>query len=601
MVKVSGLIVFIIGTLAVVGTQSRPPAAQTSAQQQTPSAEPATVLRVTTRLVVVDVVATDHKDMAVTDLRREDFTLLEDGKEQEIKVFALQQAVHSAPAANVVPAAFKLPENTYTNIPRYNTNSALNVVLLDALNTTAPHQAYVRDQMLKYMEKMPEGQPLAIYLLSSKLTLLQDFTSDPEVLRGVVKKLNSKVSPLLDNPTGGPDQELLPPGLADSGVLPDAMLQSMMHFEQERTSFLTDFRVRLTLEAMSALARSLAGYPGRKNLVWVSEAFPVGVDPNLELTGDVFAGTRNYGPQIAEAAQALIDSQIAIYPVDARGLVPLSVFDASRSGNDKFGRSLSRPGRMGAAINSELSNLANVHGAMQDLADRTGGKAFYNRNDIDGAIRRGIEDGSTYYTLAYYPSHKDWNGKFRKIKVKVDREHVKLSYRMGYYAVDPKVFAAQNPKQEAALFAEALSLDSPVATALKFEARVWPPSDQTQNKVVVDFHIDPHAIGFDERADGLHHASIDCVVRAYSAKGKLVKTEATTITASLKPETFAHTMQTNFPCRQFVDLPPGSYVLRLGVRDDGNGLMGTANGRVVVGQAPAPPATDAKAGERKKQ
>jgi hypothetical protein len=237
---------------------------------------------------------------------------------------------------------------------------------------------------------------------------------------------------------------------------------------------------------------------------------------------------------------------------------------------------------------------------MQDMADRTGGKAFYNRNDIDNAIRRGLEDGSTYYTLGYYPSNKDWNGKFRKIKVKVGRDGLKLSYRFGYYAVDPKLFVQQNPKHQATAFGEALSLDSPVSTGLKFEARVTQPSAQTQNKVMVEFFLDPQAITFEDENDGLHHATVDCVVQAYSAKGKLLKTEATTIKASLKPETFTRVMRTNFPCHQLVDLPAGSYLLRLGARDDRTGLMGTASGKVVVGQTSLTPARDPKNPEETK-
>src|SRR5262249_7699545 len=150
--------------------------------------------------------------------------------------------------------------NVFTNVPRYSGSSALNVVLLDGLNTTLPHQAYVRDQMIHYLEKMPEGQAVAIYMLGSKLTLLQDFTTDPAVLREVMKRFKGKISPLLDNPGGGPEAELLPAGLADSGQIPDQMLQSMMRFEQERTSFQTDLRVNYTLAALSSIARALSGY-----------------------------------------------------------------------------------------------------------------------------------------------------------------------------------------------------------------------------------------------------------------------------------------------------------------------------------------------------
>ncbi|MBZ5504366.1 MAG: VWA domain-containing protein [Acidobacteriia bacterium] len=551
-------------------------------KQQKPALvyESATVLKSITRLVVVDVVATG-KDGAVTDLQRDDFTVLEDGKEQKVRVFSFQQPrVNTSGGAPIVPP--RLPENVYSNVARYNTSSALNVVLLDALNTNLPNQAYVRDQMIRYLEKMPEGQPVAVYTLGTKLTLLQDFTNDPAVLKAVVKELKGKVSPLQDNPAGGPEPELLPAGLADSGMMPAGMLDAMQRFEQERVSFQTDLRITYTVNALTSIARSLSGYPGRKNLIWVSEAFPLSVDPNMELTGDIFAGTRNYGAQIAKTADALIDAQIAIYPIDARGLAAPSVFSAANSGRDKFGRSLGRGGRFGSAISSESAQLQNVHGAMQEMADRTGGRAFYNTNGIDGAIRKSIEDGSTYYTLAYYPENKNWNGKFRKIQVKVNQHGIKLRYRLGYYAVDPRMFVDQNQKQQMAAFELALSPDSPISTALPFNALVIPPAEKSPNTVRVNFGVDPHAISFEKQADGLEHAKVECTVQVFSVKGKPMGGKLTTVNAALKQETFDKVMQDTFPCQQAVDLQPGSYFLRLGVRDDRTGLIGTTNAKVSI-------------------
>lgn len=563
--------------------QAGAPAALQSTQQQTPSVtESATVLKATTRLVVVDVVATDSHGKAITDLERKDFKVLEDGQEQEVRIFNFKEPVKVAPGetASALP---KLADNVFTNVPRYETRNALNVLLLDALNTTLPHQAYVRQEMLRYLQKMPEGQPVAVYTLGSKLTLLQDFTSDPETLKKIVKNLKHQTSPLLDNPAGGPADELLPPGLADSGAVSAQMVESMERFEQERTSFQTDLRVGRTLDALNAISHALAGYPGRKNLIWISESFPLSIDPNLDLTGDVFAGTRNYGPQIAAAADALINAQIAMYPIDARGLEPSSMFDVTNTGRDSMGRSLARnPARMTNAMNRESAELQATHGTMQDMAQRTGGKAYYNRNDIDGAVRDSISDGSTYYTLAYYPANKQWNGKFRKIQVKVDRPEVKLHHRMGYYAVDPQSFATQNEKQQVAAFVQSLSPDWPVATGLVFKAAVFPPSEQTQNHVVVNFAIDAHAISFDRPADGLQHARMDCVVQAFSTKGKLVKANSSTVNAALKPATYAKVMESGFPCNLTIDLPAGTYGLRLGVRDDNTGLIGTSNARVSV-------------------
>ena len=572
-------------TAPAVQAQAQVPEKQ---QKPTPVYESATVLKSITRLVVVDVVATD-KEGAVTDLKQDDFTILEDGKEQKIRVFNFQQPHPASPGAAVV-ATSKPPENVYSNVARFNANSALNILLMDGLNTNLPHQAYVRDQMIRYLEKMPVGQPVAVYTLSTKLTLLQDFTDDPAVLRKVAKEIKTSMSPLLDNPAGGPDAELLPAGLADAGMVPAQMLSSMQTFEQERVAFQTDLRLTYTLNALNTIARSLAGYPGRKNLIWISEAFPLTIDPNMELTGDTFAGTRNYGPQIAEAADSLIDAQIAMYPIDARGLVPSSLFDASNSGRDKFGRSMSRPGRMASAISAESAQLQSVHGAMQEMADRTGGRAFYNTNGIDSAIRKSIEDGSTYYTLAYYPEDKNWNGRFRKIHIKVNRSGVKLHYRLGYYAVNPTSYAEKSQKQQDSAFALALSPDSPIATGLPFNALVIPPAEAAPNTVRVNFGVDPHAISFERLPDGLQHAQLECTVQAFSAKGKLVRGTATTVKAALKPDTFSKVLQDTFPCQQEIDLEPGKYYLRLGVRDNRTGLIGTTNAKVAVASAaPAKP------------
>jgi VWFA-related protein len=576
---------------AAAPNQAQAPASATEKEQKpAPVYESATVLKSITRLVVVDVVATNG-DGAVTDLKQDDFTVLEDGKEQKIRVFNFQQPqLHTNQPGATAVAASKPPENVYSNVARFSASSSLNILLLDALNTNLPHQAYVRDQMIRYLQKMPEGQPVAVYMLSTKLTLLQDFTDDPEVLKKVAKEIKTNMSPLLDNPAGGSDAELLPAGLADSGLMPAQMLSAMQSFEQERVAFQTDLRMTYTLNALTSIARALSGYPGRKNLIWISEAFPLSIDPNMELSGDTFAGTRNYGPQIAEAADSLIDAQIAMYPIDARGLVPSSLFDASNSGRDKFGRSLSRPGRMITALNTESAQLQSVHGAMQEMADRTGGKAFYNTNGIDAAIHKSIEDGSTYYTLAYYPENKNWNGKFRKIHVKVNRSGVKLRYRLGYYAVDPRAFAEKNQKQQDSAFALALSPDSPIATGLPFSALVMPPVEATPKTVRVNFAVDPHAISFEHLPDGLQHATVECTIQAFSAKGKLVRGELTTVKAALKPDTFSKVMQDMFPCQQSIDLEPGKYYLRLGVRDNRTGLIGTTNAKVAVASvAPARP------------
>jgi VWFA-related protein len=470
------------------------------------------------------------------------------------------------------------------------------VVLLDALNTTRTNQAYVRDQMIKYLEKMPSDQPIAVYGLTTKLRILQDFTTDPNALKTIIKSLNTKSSPLLNDPTGNGEAPLFAPGVFDS--MPQQMQQAVISFEQESTNAQTDMRVSYTLAALNAIARSLAGYPGRKNLIWLSEAFPLSIDPTMDIDGAGFSNTstRNYGPEIAQTADALMNAQVAVYPVDASGLVGSSFFSASNNGTDKFGRSVTRGGRMGQTLSNESAARFSNHGTMQDLAERTGGKAFYNRNDVDAAIGHSIDDGSTYYTLAYYPENKNWDGKFRKITIKVNHPGAKTRSRLGYFASDPR--GSLDPKKRDAAFGEALDLDFPISTGLIFEAAVVQPSTKTQNKLMINFAVDPHAITFDRKDDGLEHASVGCAVHVYSEKGKSLKTDVNGINAALKPDTFRKVMLGRFPCQEKIDLAPGNYVLRLGVIDNATGLLGTANAKVTVLQ-PAPETAATKPDENK--
>jgi VWFA-related protein len=145
-------------------------------------------------MVVVDVVAHDKKDLAVTDLEATDFSLKENGKEQTISTFNFQHP-GSAPLPSV--SGVMLPPHAFRNAPRFQAASALNVVLLDGLNSNVVEQAYVRVEMIKFLSKLPQGEPVAIYALGKKLYLLQDFTTDLDELKKTIEAFKGQSSPLL--------------------------------------------------------------------------------------------------------------------------------------------------------------------------------------------------------------------------------------------------------------------------------------------------------------------------------------------------------------------------------------------------------------------
>jgi hypothetical protein len=290
---------------------------------------------------------------------------------------------------------------------------------------------------------------------------------------------------------------------------------------------------------------------------------------------------------VAITGNLLSDAQVAVYPVDARALGNNTIYGVGSNPNPMAGGNAvdaTLRGGMGASMAGDADDRMAAHTTMNDLADKTGGRAFYNRNDLDRAILESMDDGSTYYTLGYYPDDKRWNNQFRNIHVKVNHPGVKLHYRAGYFAVDREAVARANPARQEQELDQAMTLDWPISTALPFQAQVAPPSVQTKNHVLIRYAIDPKGLNFETDNQGLQRVDLMCAVRAYSVKdlSKPVKSEGHKLAGSLRPEAFTKVMSGFFPCQEQIDLPPGKYVLRLGVRDNSTGLIGTANGSVEI-------------------
>src|SRR6476646_10727554 len=205
-------------------------APQAPAQPQPESQGTATVLKVKTRLVVVDVIALDHKGVPVTDLEAKDFTLTEEGKQQTIRSFSFQQP-SQAPGQPAALVPITLSANRITNMPRFKTSSALNILLIDGINVTNTNQKYAREEMLKFLTKLPAGQPLAVYAMGSKLRMLQDFTIDPALLKASVKKAKDNALGARAETSNASD---LPPGLIEQ--VPDGMVQQILRLDRSRPS-----------------------------------------------------------------------------------------------------------------------------------------------------------------------------------------------------------------------------------------------------------------------------------------------------------------------------------------------------------------------------
>ena len=544
----------------------------TALAQQKPAEEiPPLLKRVTTRLVLVDVVVTDKQGHPVTGLTANDFVLLEDGKPHPIASFSFEQ-----PAAEPVAAPPPLPQHVHTNRAQYRLPPGpLTILLLDALNTPTGDQVTARRQMIRYLQSQAKfTQHTAVLALTNRLILLQDFTTDPELLEAAIEQYATQPSTVLaraDQNTELPSNLSLIPAEALQ-----QLLERLRRLEAEEVAQSTDQRVGATLAALRTMASAVSGYPGRKNVIWVSTGFPFTLFATETENRDLF---RTYGREIARTAQALTDAQVAVYPVDARGLAGYAAADASVSGRITLRETARRPvgsARTGAAMTDELDyqseKLLSTHQTMTQLAEETGGRAMLNRNDIDAAVALSVADGATYYSLAYYPTNKSWNGKFRRIEVRVQREGARARHRRGYYAFDS--FPAQESGSRDAEMRAALGGPFP-STALTFLARVAPPAPANQARVRVEFLVDAAGLLFRLGEEGRQQCSVDFLAAAYSPEGKVITSASQTINAALRPDQYTRVLEGGLPYLMEMDLAPGRYLLRLVVRDNQTGLLGS--------------------------
>ena len=290
---------------------STPPAA---------AAPPVQTIKATAQLVVVDVVVTDSSHKPIHGLKASDFTLTENNTPQVVKSFEEHTALTPADATKFPPMP-KLPPGIFTNYSPAPVNGAVNLILLDSLNTPMRDQAYVRQQLLAYLKSTPPGTRVAIFGLSTRLFILQGFTSDPELLKTVIEKGLAKGSPLLDDQVGGGGvQNSVADNFEDMGGDP-TLVANLRDFEAITQSFQLELRAKYTLDAMNQIARYLSAIPGRKNLIWFSGSFPIDVLPDTSgAQANPFIAVASSEEEFRETVALLARSQVAVYPVDARGL-----------------------------------------------------------------------------------------------------------------------------------------------------------------------------------------------------------------------------------------------------------------------------------------
>lgn len=540
------------------------------------AAAPSTTFQITARIVYVDVVVRDRSGHIVRGLTQKDFSVVEDGKEQKIDFFRDHTNDVAAASANGKTERDPL---SFSNVDASGqTDSSVNIILFDFFNTAPQDYLYARKQMIRFLEQLPPGRQTALFVLGTRLEMLQGFTGSTDRLVEAAKAMQLGTSTI---ETVGEQQQDIALGKAFAAAIGRSASGKNPVSEQNTLSSGED-EIRaadVTRTALDQISAAVSGYPGRKNLYWLGETFPVYGGPVLELHDTAQAITNNTmsTQDIADANRLEATAQIAVYPIS---LVGLEVGGAGPETD-------LRPDREEYA--RQFNTRQAMHTMLNNLADTTGGRAYYGTNDFAGALARGFEDGSSYYSLAYRPANRNWNGHYRNIAVKMAERGYSLSYRRGYFAVPDQMSTGATPD---GVMTAALQPDTPQATMLRLKANVELP-DAEHAAVRVASVIDPGNVDFQTDARGRRHARLLLTLVALPdpAPGTKVEAPKTPLQTSgmylvdVDETAYRKVLAEGMPAQQEMKLAPGRYRLRLGVCDLHNRRVGTLDMPVVVGSS----------------
>ncbi|HEY9284074.1 MAG TPA: VWA domain-containing protein, partial [Pyrinomonadaceae bacterium] len=512
-------------------------------QQQSPQPEEdEEVVRITTNLVQVDAVVTDEDGRHVTDLTPADFEVLEDGRRQEITNFSY---VNVEPEAGVGARPVSTPvaraERDALPVPpaRLKPGRARRTVALvvDDLSMSAQTTVEIRRALKKYIDEQIDGDDLsAIIRTSSGSGVLQQFTADKRLLGAAVERLR-----------------WLPRGRGGIG----AVRATASELEVTGGDF-DEFSTAGTLGALASIIRGFQSLPGRKAVVLFTDSLPIKPDGiNLE----------RYRRLVDLANR----SSVTFYTVDSRGLQPL---DATASD----------PGNMphqSSVAGLRQSFLAGQDG-MHFLAKGTGGLFFRNQNNINKGLQEVLDDQRGYYLLAYRPADSTFDPrtgerKFRDLKVGVKRAGLSVRSRNGFFGVPGAADKERRPADTRRQLLDALS--SPFGAAdidLRMAALfVTDPARAPAIRSII--HLNANDLQFAEIAGGRRKAVLDVAAVVFTGDGRPAVQGRDQREVILGEDEYRDALKNGLNYRLNVPVRlPGTYNLRVAVRDASSGRLGSA-------------------------
>ncbi|WP_187148989.1 VWA domain-containing protein [Candidatus Korobacter versatilis] len=538
----------------------------TIAAQQPAAPDKPTTFSSRTELVTVPVIVNDKSGKHMTGLKQTDFTLEENGHRREIANF--EEITTTAAPLKPRPAA----QYEFSNfIPSDGQTRRVTIIVVDLLNTPFLYQARARAEIVKFLSNhLQDNGPTALNVLNRNgLRPVHSFTTDTSVLIAALNKLKSNISTQDELATGAFVNPESSNALDDPSSTEASQLLEIMNQRADADfgAYKQRIQTLTTLDALDQIAQSYAGIPGRKTLIWATGGLPFLLNDPDSVTGIDTTLMDNY----QRTWRALNAAEIAVYPVDAQGLLGPDLSQRAMSARSRP-PAMTQASRTGVRAPTPLpvDPRQNAQDSLRAFAHSTGGHPCINQNDLATCFARAEEDSSQYYLLSYYLPSDDRKPGWRKLKVQVAGAHGEIRARDGFYVGDnpaPDSKRARNELQ--------LAYSSPLAfTAVPMEVHIAKaaPAENNTRKVSFDLHFPANSISIAAPDNAI---GLDIEAIATDEKGKSVRVFAKTISAHLKPESLPGVNKNGFRLAEELVIAKGHYQLLFVVRDDGNGKIGT--------------------------
>ncbi len=543
---------------AVLGAQQPPPAPPPAGQQQPAASprpdtqQPVVTFKVEINYVEVDAVVTDAQGNFVRNLAKEDFQVLEDGKPQSLSIFAPVDI----PINRADPPLFakaSIPPDVATNRAPF--EGRVFVIVVDELNTRFQRTSRTRQAARLFVERFVGANDLvAVVNTGGKSSAMQDFTTNRQL---VLRAIDRSMGQGADSATSA--------ALQDYFVNRDTPAGMTSNLNTSMNDLERSINARNTLSTLQNIADYLSGMRGRrKAVVWFSEG--INYDISNPIANRYATDVLN---ELRDVVAASTRSNVNIYGVDPRGVtsgMEDSIEISSFADDNSIGPS------------NLQAELRNMHDSLRMLSEETGGFAVINRNDYRDAFSRILQDSSSYYVLGYYPTNEKRDGRFRNVQVKVSKPGVTVRARKGYAAPRGKSEPSRSvgSAQTSPELREALASPIPIS-GLSFAAFAAPFKGAAPNDAIaLAIEIDGGRLEFAKSPDGLFANDLEISLFASdSASGKIKDGARDVVNLKLRPQTYEALKAGSFRVVRRMQLPPGRYQLRIGVREKNGGRFGT--------------------------